>query len=160
MIDKVGQPNDSKPSITWGPVAAVVVTVAIYLLSQILGSVLLSIYAGLHHWPADRANQWAQGVLPQFIYVVFVEGVTLYLLWRFLKHRKANFKVLGLTKPKLGDLGYMLVGFGIYFPILIAAMAAVKAWLPKINLNQPQQLGFSSGEIAPTRFNLRIQTTR
>lgn len=138
------QPAKAKSPITWGPVAAIVVSVGIYLLSQVFGSVLISVYVGLRHFTSTFANQWVQGVWPQFFYVAIVEGITLLLLWWFLKHRKATFRTLGLIRPKLRDLGYSLVGFGIYFPILIAVMAAVRTWLPQVNQNQQQQLGFQN----------------
>lgn len=138
-------PEQAKKSvITWGPIAAIVVTVLIYLLSQFVGSLVISAYVELKHYTAMFANQWVQGVWPQFFYVLVVEGVTLLMLWWFLRRRHATFKTLGLIKPKLRDFGYSLVGFGIYFPILIAAMAALKSLLPHINQNQEQQLGFQN----------------
>ena len=137
---------DSKKAvlITWGPVAAVVVTVGIYLLSQVFGSLAITLYVGLRHFTNTYANAWVQGAGPQFVYVMIVEALTLGMLYLFLRHRKATFKTLGLIKPKLRDLGWALIGFGVYFPILVAVMALVKVAVPQINQSQQQQLGFQS----------------
>jgi membrane protease YdiL (CAAX protease family) len=141
--DTSHKPKDSA-AITWGPVAAVVVSVAIYVLSQVVVSIFIAIYTSMNHWSKTFIDTWIEGVWPQFIYVVFVEAISLGMLWRFLKRRKATFKTVGFIRPKWRDAGYSLVGFAIYFPILIAVMVAIKAWVPSINTNQQQQLGFTS----------------
>ena len=129
--------------ITWGPVVAVVVTVVIYFLSQFLASVVLLAVSKVQGWDKTQVEQLTNQTLPQFFYILMVEGVTLGLLWFFLRRRKANFRTLGLVKPHWGDLSWALTGFAIYLPILLVAMAAFKAWFPQVNLNQPQQVGFS-----------------
>ena len=133
----------AKKPITWGPLAAIVVTVAIYFLSQVIGSLLLLGVTKLKGWDSVQINHWVQQVFPQFVYVVLVEGVTLGLLWRFLRSRRAKASQIGLVKPKARDLAYVLLGLVIYFPLLIATMAAIQVWFPQINLNQPQQIGFT-----------------
>lgn len=138
------KPTKQSTLITWGPVAAVLITIGIYISSQVLGSMVLAFYAGVQGWSKEFIEAWQEGVWPQFWYVLIVEAVSLGLLWQFLKRRKANFKTLGLIKPKLIDVAYTLLGFGIYFPILIAVTLAIKAWVPQINFDQQQQLGFTN----------------
>lgn len=135
-----------KPKITWGPLVAVVVTVVIYFLSQFLGSLIILTIANLKGLQGDQLAAWIDQTWPQFFYIAMVEGVSLGTLWLFLKHRKASFKTLGLTRPKLVDLGWVFIGFAIYLPLLIAVMAAVKTWFPEINLNQEQQIGFQAAQ--------------
>jgi membrane protease YdiL (CAAX protease family) len=147
MPDVTTKPPKStiKPSpITWGPAAAVVGTVIIYFLSQLIGSVFVLSFAKLKGLDHSQITTWTEKTVPQFFYILIVEAAMLGLLWFFLRNRKASFKTLGLTKPRWGDIGYSLIGFGIYLPILIAAMWAVKLWLPSVNLNQSQQVGFQS----------------
>ncbi|MEO8785186.1 MAG: CPBP family intramembrane glutamic endopeptidase [Candidatus Saccharimonadales bacterium] len=129
--------------VTWGPLAAIIGTVVIYFVSQFLGSVLLLSVAWLRGWNQSYINAWVQQVWPQFMYVALVEGTTLAMLAWFIRRRKAVWAAIGLVRPKLRDLAYTGLGIVIYFPLLIAAMTAVQNWLPHINLDQPQQLGFS-----------------
>lgn len=133
-----------KPKITWGPVVAVVVTVVIFFLAQFLGSIIILTIANLKGLQGDQLSAWIDQTWPQFFYIALVEGASLGVLWLFLKHRKATFKTLGLTRPKLIDLGWVFIGFAIYLPLLIAVMAAVKVWFPEINLDQEQQIGFQA----------------
>lgn len=135
-----------KPKITWGPVVAVVVTVVIYFLAQFLGSIIILTIANLKGLQGDQLSLWIDQTWPQFFYIALVEGVSLGVLWLFLKHRKASFKTLGLTRPKLIDLGWVFIGFVIYLPLLIAVMTAVKVWFPEINLDQEQQIGFQTAQ--------------
>jgi membrane protease YdiL (CAAX protease family) len=147
MPDITKEPPKStikKSPITWGPAAAVVVTVIIYFLSQIIGSVLILGFAKVRGLSTTDIASWTEKTGPQFFYILIVEAAMLGLLWLFLRNRKASFKTLGLVRPHWRDLVYTLIGFGIYLPILIAAMWGVKIWLPEVNLNQQQQVGFHS----------------
>lgn len=134
------------PKITWGPLAAIIGSVIIYFTSQVMGSALLLGIAGLKGLSGDQLTRWVEQTGPQFLYIASVEGAVLLMLWAFLSHRKASFKTLGLIKPKWKDLGYIFVGFGIYFPILIATTLVMKAWFPHINLDQEQQIGFEAAK--------------
>lgn len=131
-------------AITWGPVAAVVVTVLVYILAQLFGSVIVSAYVRLRGWDHATYAAWAEGAGVQFVYIALVEGATLWLLWRFLKHRHATFKTLGLLRPKIRDIGYALAGFAMYLPLLILVTLAIKLWAPHLDINQDQQIGFNN----------------
>lgn len=147
-LSAAGQPEKATPEltkqlITWGPLAAIAGTLIIYFLSQMFGSFLLIGVAKLRGWGSGEINHWVQQVFPQFLYVLLVEGSALAMLWWFLRKRKAKLSQIGLVKPKIRDLGYVMLGLVIYFPLLIATMAAIQVWFPQINLNQPQQIGFT-----------------
>jgi membrane protease YdiL (CAAX protease family) len=120
-----------------------VATVVIYFAAQFLGSFLLLSVAWLRGWDQNQIQAWVQHIWPQFVYVALVEGTTLAMLAWFLRRRKAIWAAIGLVRPKLRDLAYTGLGIVIYFPLLIAAMTIVQNWLPRINLDQPQQLGFT-----------------
>lgn len=128
--------------ITWGPVVAIVVTVVVYFLAQFFGTVLILTFAKAQGWNHEQLKVWSDGVSAQFFYILIVEATTLGLLWFFLHHRKANFKTLGLVRPHWKDLGYIFIGFGIYLPLLLGSMVAVKHWFPGVNMDQQQQIGF------------------
>lgn len=136
--------QEPKKPITWGPLASIVVTVAIYFASQLIGSLLLIGVAKLRGWDNAQITHWVQQVFPQFLYIFLVEGLSLAILWRFLRSRRAKASQIGLVKPKTTDLGYVFIGLIIYFPLLIAVMAAIGLWFPQVNLHQPQQVGFTS----------------
>jgi membrane protease YdiL (CAAX protease family) len=144
MEQEVAEVKKQSNLVTWGPVAAVVVTVLVYFGAQLFGSILISAYVRLRGWDHATYTAWSEGVVVQFVYIAMVEGATLWLLWRFLKHRHATFKTIGLLKPKLRDIGYALAGFAMYLPLLILVTLVIKLWAPQLDINQTQQIGFSN----------------
>jgi membrane protease YdiL (CAAX protease family) len=129
--------------ITWGPLAAIIVTVTIYFAAQFFGALLILAAAKFNGFSSEQTKTWVDQVGPQFFFVVIVEATSLGALWLFLRSRKANFKTLGLVRPHWVDLGWTLIGFAMYLPILLIVMAAVKAWFPEVNFDQQQQIGFT-----------------
>lgn len=132
------------PKITWGPLAAIIITVALYFSSQVIGSSILLVAGQLQGFSGEQLNQWFEQTGPQFLYIAAVEGIMLSGLAMFLHARKASFRTLGLVKPAWKDLAWALIGFGIYFPALIATTIALKLWFPSIDLDQEQQIGFQA----------------
>ncbi len=143
QLDHVIDLPDGRP-ITWGPLMAVAFTVIMYFLSQFLGSLIILGIANGKGWTADQIEQWVDQTNVQFFYVLIVEATTLGLLAIFLKTHRASFKTLGLTKPQWVDAAYALIGFGMYFPIVIISSLVMKQWFPQIDLDQQQQIGFES----------------
>lgn len=130
--------------VSWGPITAVVVTVVLFVLSQIVGSIIILSVAKGKGLSGDALAQWLDQAWPEFFYIFIVEAVMLGSLALFLRRYKASFKTLGMIKPAWRDLGFALLGFGIYFGLLIGVMAAVKAMFPQIDFDQEQQVGFST----------------
>lgn len=130
--------------ITWGPIAAIVGSVVIYFGSQIFGSLIVLGLATMQGLSGDQVTAWLKQTGPQFLYILAVEATALGALWLFLRHRKSGFRTLGLVKPRWRDVGYGLLGFGVYFPILLLTTVAIRAWFPQVNLDQEQQIGFEA----------------
>lgn len=131
--------------VSWKPLEAICITLAIYYLTQIIGGLLAVIYPQLRGWHAQRSLDWLNNsVIGQFILVACIEVLTVWLLYIFLRRRRANFKTIGLKRPKWGDIGFVLIGFGAYFSLYIVATILAKKFIPEVNLNQSQQIGFSN----------------
>lgn len=133
-------------SVPWGPLAAIAGTFLIYFGSMLFGSILLGLVAGIFGYSGERLARWVEETGPQFMYILFVEVAVFGMLWFFLKMRKARFSILGFRKPQWHDLGYALMGFAIYLPVLIATMLFVRAFIPGVNLEQEQQIGFEAAK--------------
>ena len=139
-------PDETKANqINWRPLETVGVTIAIYFVSQLIGGALVYLYPLLSHWSRQSTTDWINNsILAQFLLVLFIESITVWLLMRFLKRRKATFKTIGLHKPRWQDLGYALIGFIVYFILYIVVVDIAKGAVPSLNLNQQQQLGFNN----------------
>lgn len=131
--------------VKWGPMAAIIATIIIYFVSQFGAGLLLVIFPVIRHWNQAQINHWLDtSAVSQFALIALAEGITLYLLWLFLKSRKATFRDLGLKAPILRDIGYALLGFAIYFGLYLVIVSFVKSIVPSLNLDQKQELGFSN----------------
>lgn len=125
---------------------AVGFVLVLYILTQVVAGILISIYPAFQHWTNDQTTEWLNSsVGAQFGYMVLVEAATLGGLWWFLRRHKSNFRALGLTRrPKLLDPLLSAGGFGVYFVVYII-LVMVMSWLvPSLNVNQEQDVGFSS----------------
>ncbi len=137
--------KEDKPQqlFSWSAPKAILVTVAIYLLSQVIAGVALSVYPHLVGWSHTQTNQWLNSsISAQFFFVLLVEAITLGLLYLFLRKHKVNFRLLELKWPRLSDVGYALAGFAVYLPLYVASLSIIQAVVPKLNVDQKQQLGF------------------
>lgn len=134
----------------WGPPAALLVTLGSFFGSQLLIGIALGIYGSLRGWSGEVLNQQLRGsVITQFWYILGVELAALGLLWLFLHRRKAQPRDLGLKRPVFKDLGYAVAGYGVYFVLYLVALALIHVLIPGLDVNQKQELGFSTYTSGP-----------
>src|SRR5688500_2846944 len=89
---------------SWGPVTAVVVSIGIFLGSQALAGILLSLIPIFNGWSHDRLTTWLdQSIYGQFTSVLFVEASVLSLLWLFMKSQNIKLADIGLVAPRKKD---------------------------------------------------------
>jgi membrane protease YdiL (CAAX protease family) len=132
-------------SVPWNGWVGAVYVVLAFLVAQVLGSVIIGVYAGIHHWSGAYAENWITGsVSGQFAYILIAEGAAVGAIYLFMKHYRFSFKMLGVNKPKLKYLGYALVAVPIYYGLAIVALIISRIFAPGINVNETQQIGFST----------------
>lgn len=142
--DPISQPETSSQALPWRPVPAVVYTVAVFLLSQILAGILLSIYPMLRHWSDSHITDWLSNSVPaQFGYVVLAEGISLLLVYAWLHHFRMRFPAIGLNRLRLRYVGYGIMAVPVYYLLFVAATALLTQFLPSLNLDQKQEIGFN-----------------
>ena len=130
--------------VGYGPIAAVLVTVGVYFASQVAVGLLVSLLPLITGWSVERLQDWlSESVGAQFITILLVEAVTLWLIWLFLQARKVSLKKIGLVRPQLRDIAYAVAGYIVYFALFIAISALTKALIPGLDLEQEQEIGFS-----------------
>ncbi|HSX44444.1 MAG TPA: CPBP family intramembrane glutamic endopeptidase [Candidatus Saccharimonadales bacterium] len=111
-------------------------------------------YPLVRGWSATQATDWIQNnSYGQFMTILFVESISVWLLYIFLKRRQANFDTIGLKRrPKWSDLAYVLMGFAGYLLLYIVILGIVKNLQPHLNVDQQQDLGFNN----PTHIQLPL----
>lgn len=138
-------PRPSLPTVPWNPWLGVAFVIAVYVASGVFGSLLVSAYPWLHHWSQARTQDWVNNsVGAQFAFVLLAEAFTIGALYAFLRRRKFSFSQLGLKRPRWGDPLYGLAALPVYFGLYLLALAVTSHFVPGLNVNQQQELGFNS----------------
>jgi membrane protease YdiL (CAAX protease family) len=142
MSTQATQPK--APRKKFNAVAAVVLTILIYIGAQIVAAVGVALYPELRRWSRDISLDWLQNSIYAKFFSVVVWGVaTVWMVNICRRFYGITLKELGLVRPKWFDMLYSLAGFGVYFLLLAVAIFGAEK-LIGIDTHQAQQLGFSS----------------
>lgn len=129
----------------WGPRSAILVTLAIYFGAQLIAGYLIAQYLLIRGETRNSiASSLDNSISLQFLFILFAEAFSLLLLWWFLKKRKISWKMIGVKKPSGKNLIYSIPAYFVYFVIILSAFTVVQNFVPDININQSQQVGFDS----------------
>jgi membrane protease YdiL (CAAX protease family) len=131
---------------SWGPVSALLVTIGIYFVAQITGGILIGVLAVfLKHSDAAARSWLTDSVIGQFSFIALVEGLSVGLLYAFLKSRQLGFKAIGLIKrPRWLDVGYVFIGFGLYMLLNQVVLRLAEFGAPNLDESQKQSIGFEN----------------
>jgi len=132
-------------SASWGPLAAILVTLGVYFGSQILAGLAFAVYIGTRSLPEVEVTRLLEdSVIGQFTFVLLIGIFSLLLLRVYMRLRSISWRDIGLTKPSGSNIASALPAYGIYFAILLVVVSLVGVLVPEIDLEQKQQLGFDS----------------
>lgn len=137
-------------AVTWGPVAAILVTLGVFFGGQLLGGLVISVWPMLLGWSSQKINQWfSDSTVGQFLLIATIQLVTFLLLYWFIRYRRSSLAAIGLIKPRMRDVGYALVGLAAYLPAYILTVVVLTRMIPSLNVDQPQQIGFQGAPTGP-----------
>jgi membrane protease YdiL (CAAX protease family) len=124
-----------------GPLRLILTTVLVFLASQVVAALIAeAILSALH----PNGMRLDDSIGAQFVYVALAEGLAAWLVIRIVRRRGLGLGFIGLgRRPKGSDLTRALIGFGIFYVLLIAASVLVNSLSPEIT-NQKQNLGFTN----------------
>lgn len=135
-------PVPAHQTIKWGPLAAIVVSVLVFVISFFVAALIMFAIPSALNMSASQADQWLSSVGGQFVFVLLAEGLTILGLIIFLRRRGTGLHALGFARsPAWTDIAYAFAGFGVYLVLVVVASAAAKA-IFHIDLEQKQELGF------------------
>lgn len=99
-------------------------------------------------WDSARIETWfSSGNQAQFIIGSLISATTLSTLFWYLSFLRAHPRDIGLVKPKARDIGYVLMGAGIYIFSYIVLVSILAKLVPGLNTEQAQDLGFTSDTV-------------
>lgn len=127
-----------------GPIRVVVMTLAVFIASQFLAALIVSLILKITD-PGSNLSDLADSTPVQFAYVAVAETLVALLVIRIIKNRGLNLAAIGFSrKPKLSDLGRALIGLGVFYALLIGVGLAMELLLPGFKTDQPQDVGFDN----------------
>ncbi len=130
-------------SVRWNPWLGVVYVFAIYIVSQIVGLVVL-IYPAIHHWSGAKSANWLNNsTYAQFFYILIVEAFTVFAVLKLLKWYKVDKKVIGLRRPKAKDPLYALAAAPVYYVLYIVIVIILTHFIKGLNVSETQNVGFN-----------------
>jgi hypothetical protein len=133
------------PRVPWNPWWGLAFIVLVYYAAQFIAGGLLLAYAWLNHWPsAYTADQLNNSVGLQFAYILIAEVLSVAAVWRFLKAYKFSLADIGFKRPRWSDPFYGVSAVPFYFVSYLVAVAVISHFVPSLNINEQQQLGFNN----------------
>ncbi len=140
--------NDSSKSTgSFGPISALLVTFLTYLGSQIIAVLLISaVYRLVTHKDSEEVlRKFVDSTSGQFLFILLAEAAVLAIIYWFIRQRKIPLSEIGLGRgPKLSDAGYACLYAVGYFIVTFIVLGFVSNFIPSVNVNQEQQIGFES----------------
>jgi membrane protease YdiL (CAAX protease family) len=133
----------------WRPIEAVGVTVFVYFAAYFASQLILGVGVGLYAEAKNQTVSQVSGLLEGSVVAQFVASLLFYgliglFVFLFLRLRRTAATAIGLVKPRLRDLGYAALGFVAYFVAYIIIIQIIQAIVPGLNLDQRQEIGFST----------------
>ncbi len=134
-----------KPFFRFDPAATIALAFAAFLLSQLLAAIVISFYPAMRDWTEAEATAWLRNsVSGQFVFNLTAYSILIGMVLRLIRKANVTPARIGLVAPKVRDVGYGLMAYGLYFLIYIAVLSAVRTFVPGLDIDQEQQIGFEA----------------
>ncbi len=129
--------------ILYKPIATILLTIAVFLVPQFIAILVISIYPAFKGWTEEESTKWLSDSTAAQFFVMLIVGVfaitaVLYLIKRI----KVPPAKIGLVRPVPRDLVYAAVALGVYFATYIAVILIASQFIPGLNVDQEQDIGF------------------
>lgn len=126
----------------YGPLAAVVLTIFIFLSSQILAVLAMSIVLKVVGLEDDAARWMSESKEGVFALYLAVSVISMKLLGTVMRKRNIKWADIGFHNWKVGYIGRVILSYIGYLMVLILTINIFKSLVPSFNTERAQQLGF------------------
>lgn len=129
----------------WNPWLGAVFTVFLFLGAQLAASILILLVPLAASWSTVESEQWLnESLSSRIMFLVLTAIFILAPLHFYLKRHKVGFKSIGLRKPQWTDLAWSFIALPAYIITFIVSVAVIKFFVPGLDVNQAQDLGFNA----------------
>ncbi|HVC36626.1 MAG TPA: CPBP family intramembrane glutamic endopeptidase [Candidatus Dormibacteraeota bacterium] len=147
--DLAGQ-ESAEHDLPWSAWIAPPFVIAVYGLTTLLIAPLFielvaRVYGWLRHWSVAQSNAWINSALVvQVLYGLLAYSIVLVALGLFLRHYHRSLADIGLKRFRGSDVLLGLMAVPVYYLFYILLLAIVTHFVPALNVNQQQDIGFSN----------------
>jgi membrane protease YdiL (CAAX protease family) len=137
------------PKPGWGPVAAIILTIIGFFISQFLAAFLLTLVLALFGGKDVSGPEWLDTILGQFGFVLMSDVFALVIIGWYVRRKqpgglRAASRLIGFSRqPRWHDLGYAALGFVVYFGLLLV-VTTILVLATGLDTSQAQELGFEN----------------
>jgi membrane protease YdiL (CAAX protease family) len=133
-----------KQGVWIGPFSIFYVVVAFFV-SQIIAGLGLYAYGSSQGWRPARIDDWLTGSVPaQFFYFLISDVLLVVAVYVALKFLHWSFQTIGLTRPKARHIVMGVMATLPYYVLYIAIVAVLTKFIPALNVDQKQDIGFNN----------------
>lgn len=135
----------AKPFFRFDPVTSILGLIAVFFSSQLVVALLMQLYPLIKHWDEAQSKQWlADSVVAQFMFYLLTELLVVYMVYNLVRLARRNLSDIGLVSPQFFDVVRALIGWAVYFGLLILVMmfASNMTSIPE----QEQNIGFDKAK--------------
>ncbi|MDB5170782.1 MAG: rane protein of unknown function [Candidatus Saccharibacteria bacterium] len=138
--------NDSsnQSHVPWNPWLGVGSAIGIFFIAQFLAAIPVGIVYSLTGGSLNNIGDIANNIGLQFLTILVIEALIVGAICLFLRFYKTSLAVIGLRRPRWSDLAYALAAIPFYFGLYLVTVAVVTAFVPELNVNQQQEIGFNN----------------
>ena len=123
---------------------AILLGLLLYLVPPTIASIVLVLALQATGMSGSDIEVWFQdATLAQFLYVAITESLVIAALIFLVRFAKIKIKDIGIRKPALSHIQYVIGGFMLYYVVYIV-IAVIVSRLTNINLDQEQEIGFNT----------------
>ena len=116
---------------------------AVFVVSQIVAAILVVAIGTATNLVQGDVDTWLNdSVGAQFAYILVAETLVVVAIVLFLRHKKESLSSIGVTPFRSKFLPYAAIGYGAYFGIYILVATLIYTFVPGIDVDQEQQVGF------------------
>lgn len=127
------------------PLLLIASTVAIFVVSQLVAALIVQAVLSIFNTRANILDLFDKSTPVEAAYILLAEVLAVSLVLLILRVRKIGLSMIGLGRaPAWRDLSKGLLGFGLYFVILIAVTMILSMLIPGLNIDQKQKIGFEA----------------
>jgi membrane protease YdiL (CAAX protease family) len=133
--------SKSHPVNFGSPLRVVLTVAAIFISSQILALLTIESVLAIR---TGTFSPFERSALAQFGYFLIAQGLAAAWVLAILNRRRMSLDAIGFGRRLAwGDVWRAVAGFGVFYAILIVVAVLLKQFLPAIDLEQAQDVGFN-----------------